>query len=103
MAGSIWGSGFLSGGLNGEMDAILDRDSFELSEILAETRLLEELERPNSRLVEYLSMQETIQEMLDILLDFDEDSNFKEAHAVAEVFSSGVEEINQVLVGLEHE
>ena len=103
MAGSIWASGFLGSALSSEIDAILDKEEFELEELLKEPRLLEELERPNQRLIEYLSKKETIEKMLGILLEFDEDENFRTAHAVAEVFSSGVEEINQVLVGTETE
>ena len=103
MAGSIWQSGFLGNSWSGNMDSILDKENFELSEILGETRLLEELEQPNTRLIEYMSKKETIAEMLNILLEFDEEGNFKQAHVVAEVFSSGVEEINAALVGLDTE
>ena len=100
MSGSIWGSGFLGSALNADIDEILDKENFELKELLAEARLLEELERPNERLIAYLSKKETIDEMLNMIINLDEDAEeFKDVHAVAEIFSSGVEQINAVLVG----
>lgn len=57
-----------AGGMTSTIDTILDKESFELNELLADEELLQECKALNSRLIAYLSKPEVIEQLFTYIM-----------------------------------
>ena len=67
--GSIWSSGSIFFSSQSAINDILEKEEFDLNDILAEEDLLQELKGLNVKLLEYMSSEETLSKVLDYMKD----------------------------------
>ncbi|KAH9505634.1 Serine/threonine-protein phosphatase 6 regulatory subunit 3 [Bulinus truncatus] len=86
------------------IDTLLDKEDVTLRELMDEDDILQECKAQNRKLVEFLSQQENMEEMVKLItvdppLDVDEKIRFKYPNTACELLTSDVTQINDKLAG----
>jgi len=84
------------------LDTLLDKQTVTLAEILEQEDIIQECKSQNKKLVEYLTKQEILAELLDLILqeppaDLEERLRFKLPNIASEVITCDVPQINEKL------
>lgn len=84
------------------VDTLLDKEGVTLQEILEEEDIIQECKSQNKKLVEFLTKQEVLSELLDLILqepseELDERLRFKLPNIASEVITCDVAQINEKL------
>jgi len=84
------------------LDTLLDKQGVTLQEILEQEDIIQECKSQNKKLVEYLTKQEVLSELLDLILqepspDLEEKLRFKLPNIASEVITCDVPQINEKL------
>jgi len=84
------------------LDTLLDKQGVTLQEILEQEDIIQECKSQNKKLVDYLTKQEILSELLDLILqepslDLEEKLRFKLPNIASEVITCDVPQINEKL------
>merc|ERR1719410_2139251 len=84
------------------VDTLLDKEGVTLTEILEQEDIIQECKSQNPKLVDFLTRQEILSELLDLILqepsaDLDERLRFKLPNIASEVITCDVAQINEKL------
>jgi len=84
------------------LDTLLDKQGVTLQEILEQEDIIQECKNQNKKLVEYLTKQDILSELLDLILqepspDLEEKLRFKLPNIASEVITCDVPQINEKL------
>ena len=90
------------------LDTLLDKQTVTLAEILEQEDIIQECKSQNKKLVEYLTKQEILAELLDLILqeppaDLEERLRFKLPNIASEVITCDVPQVRAGMEGVVEE